>query len=91
MNVSAEKAAAECLSEDALVHLKSYKYSSVDNSPVSYYILRHYWNWFVELLPLWLAPNMVTLIGFFFVLANVVLLQIYIPDLESQVRSFFFV
>ena len=24
------------------MHLKSYKYSSVDKSPVSYYILRHY-------------------------------------------------
>lgn len=37
-----EEAAAECVSEDALVHLKSYKYSSVDKSPVSYYILRPY-------------------------------------------------
>ena len=38
----AEKAAAECLSEDALVHLKSYKYSSVDKSLTSYYILQPY-------------------------------------------------
>lgn len=36
------KAKVECVSEDALVHLKSYKYSSVDKSPISYYILRHY-------------------------------------------------
>ena len=36
------KAAAECVSEDALVHLKSYKYSSVDKSLISHYILRHY-------------------------------------------------
>lgn len=34
-----ERAAAECISDDALVHLKSYKYSSVDKSPVSKYIL----------------------------------------------------
>lgn len=34
-----EKAAAECISDDALIHLKSYKYSSVDKSPVSKYIL----------------------------------------------------
>lgn len=33
------KAAAECISDDALIHLKSYKYSSVDKSPVSKYIL----------------------------------------------------
>lgn len=29
----------ECISDDALIHLKSYKYSSVDKSPVSKYIL----------------------------------------------------
>lgn len=39
---SVESAAAECLSEDALVHLKSYKYSSVDKSWISNNILRHY-------------------------------------------------
>ena len=69
------------LSEDALRHLKAYKYSSVDKSYLSRYILRHYWNGFVELLPLWLAPNMVTLLGFFFILANVALLAIFVPDL----------
>ena len=34
--------AIEPLSEDALKHFKTYKYSSVDKSPISYYILRHY-------------------------------------------------
>ena len=38
----AETAAQDCLSEDALVHLKSYKYSSVDKSLTSYYILQPY-------------------------------------------------
>ena len=37
-----EEAAHECVSEDALVHLKSYKYSSVDKSLISNYILKHY-------------------------------------------------
>lgn len=69
------------LSDDALVNLKSYKYRSVDKSFTSRYILKHYWNAFVELLPLWLAPNMVTLLGFFFILGNVGLLQIFMPDL----------
>ena len=38
----AGKAVAECISDDALIHLKSYQYSAVDKSPVSYYILRPY-------------------------------------------------
>ncbi|EAQ93663.1 hypothetical protein CHGG_01898 [Chaetomium globosum CBS 148.51] len=60
---NSKRAVAECVSDDALIHLKSYKYSAVDKSPISHYILRPYWNAFVELLPLWLAPNMVTLLG----------------------------
>ncbi len=39
------------------------------------------WNAAVTLLPLWLAPNMVTLLGFFCILFNVLLLQIFVPDL----------
>ena len=102
-----ETAAHECVSEDALVHLKSYKYQSVDKSFLSHYVLRHYvslaykrsgksanmscqWNFSVTLLPKWLAPNMVTLIGFGFVLANVGLLEIYVPDLVGPVSSSMF-
>ncbi|RMD39467.1 hypothetical protein DV735_g5671, partial [Chaetothyriales sp. CBS 134920] len=69
------------LSPEALQHLKSYKYSSVDKSPLSYYVLRHYWNGAVQLLPLWLAPNMVTLLGFLCIIVNIGILLIYIPDL----------
>ena len=36
-------------------------------------------------MPLWLAPNMVTLIGFGFIIANVGLLAVYMPDLVGPV------
>lgn len=35
-------AAQDSLSDDALMPLKSYKYSSVDKSFISRYVLRHY-------------------------------------------------
>ncbi|KFH40296.1 putative CDP-alcohol phosphatidyltransferase class-I family protein-like protein [Hapsidospora chrysogenum ATCC 11550] len=76
-----ETAVAECISDEALVHLRSYKYSAVDKSPVSKYILGPWWNAFVKILPLWLAPNMVTLLGFFFILGNIGLLVLIMPDL----------
>jgi len=38
----AETARHECVSEDALQHLRTYKYSSVDKSFISRYILKHY-------------------------------------------------
>ncbi|KAL5336740.1 CDP-alcohol phosphatidyltransferase-domain-containing protein [Aspergillus crustosus] len=71
----------DSLSDDVLLPLKSYKYSSVDKSYISNHILRHYWNAFVELLPLWLAPNMVTLLGFLFIVGNIMLIELYMPDL----------
>ncbi|KAI1170912.1 CDP-alcohol phosphatidyltransferase [Nemania sp. FL0916] len=90
MAPSRKTAVAECVSEEALIHLRSYKYSAVDRSPVSNYILRPYWNAFVELLPLWLAPNMVTLLGFCFILANVGLLVLVMPDLVGPGPSWLY-
>ncbi|TLS23011.1 uncharacterized protein PpBr36_05630 [Pyricularia pennisetigena] len=90
MPTDSKTAAAECISDDALIHLKSYKYSSVDKSPISKYILQPYWNAAVKLLPMWLAPNMVTLIGFMFILGNVGLLLVYMPDLEGPGPSWLY-
>nr|OQO30584.1 hypothetical protein B0A51_01211 [Rachicladosporium sp. CCFEE 5018] len=70
----------DCISEDALQHFKTYKYSSVDLSPLSYYVLRHYWNYCVSLLPLWLHPNTVTLLGFLCILFNIFLLILTDPE-----------
>ncbi|KAL6859922.1 hypothetical protein ACO1O0_003946 [Amphichorda felina] len=81
MAANHKKAVAECISDEALIHLRSYKYSSVDKSPVSKYVLGPWWNAFVKFLPLWLAPNMVTLLGFFFILGNIGLLVAVMPDL----------
>ncbi|OQN99320.1 hypothetical protein B0A48_14296 [Cryoendolithus antarcticus] len=74
------RAQIDCISEDALQHFKTYKYSSVDLSPLSYYVLRHYWNYCVSLLPLWLHPNSVTLLGFLCILFNIFLLILTDPD-----------
>ncbi|CRG92146.1 putative CDP-alcohol phosphatidyltransferase class-I family protein C22A12,10 [Talaromyces islandicus] len=73
--------AQNSLSDENLLPLKSYKYSSVDKSYISRYILKHYWNAAVEFLPLWMAPNMVTLLGFLFIIMNVAFVTIYVPDL----------
>lgn len=34
---------------------------------------------------MWIAPNLVTLLGFFFILGNVALLEVYVPDLVGPV------
>jgi hypothetical protein len=43
------------------------------------------WNGVVELLPRWMAPNLVTLVGFFFIIGNVALLELYVPDFVGPV------
>lgn len=69
------------LSQDALNNLRLYKYAGVDDSLVSKYILKHYWNWMLNFFPLWMAPNLITLLGFLFIVNNFILVLVFVPDL----------
>lgn len=48
------------------------------------------WNYVVELLPLWLAPNAVTLIGFGFIVCNILCLEIFLPDLVGPAPAWLY-
>ncbi|KAJ3036806.1 hypothetical protein HDV00_002359 [Rhizophlyctis rosea] len=81
------------VSDEALQGLKFYKYSSIDKrtltkpitqSPLSNYVLRHYWEFATTLFPRWMAPNLITLLGFVWVLANIAIMLIYTPDMVTQ-------
>ncbi|ODV90723.1 hypothetical protein CANCADRAFT_20415, partial [Tortispora caseinolytica NRRL Y-17796] len=71
----------------SLSGLKEYKYSSIDKSPVSNYVLKPFWRQFVKLFPLSMAPNLVTLTGLFFVLINLVTVIYYNPSLDQECPS----
>ncbi|CAG9792772.1 unnamed protein product [Diatraea saccharalis] len=61
-------------------HLKgfhTYKYSAIDTSPLSNYVMHPLWNASVKLLPKWIAPNLLTFAGFLLMVASVVLLGLY--------------
>ncbi|ODV92745.1 hypothetical protein CANCADRAFT_92633 [Tortispora caseinolytica NRRL Y-17796] len=68
--------------------LDEYKYNSVDKSWTSKYILSHYWNAVVRLLPLSMAPNLVTLVGFTAVLFNIVLIMLADQELTKPPDPF---
>ncbi|KAG0147167.1 hypothetical protein CROQUDRAFT_656449 [Cronartium quercuum f. sp. fusiforme G11] len=72
------------LDDAHLARLKYYRYRSVDLSPITKYILRHWWECVAEWMPPWLAPNMITLIGLMFILINIATVLVYIPDLEAE-------
>ncbi|KAI8868299.1 Choline/ethanolaminephosphotransferase [Ramicandelaber brevisporus] len=69
------------VSDKQLDNLRHYKYSAVDLSPVSKYILQPYWNFAVTLFPMWMAPNLITLLGFGGVVINLAAALYLIPDL----------
>ena len=47
-----------------LEHLRRWSYSGADYSVLGRLLMQPYWNAVVQLLPLWVAPNVVTLSGF---------------------------
>ncbi|CAN6655124.1 cholinephosphotransferase 1 [Trichomonascus vanleenenianus] len=79
------------LKPNALIHLKSYRYRSVDKSYLSKYILNPYWTWAAQFMPSWLAPNVITLIGFACICVNILCILIYIPDLTSQAPAWVYI
>ncbi|XP_026436273.1 choline/ethanolaminephosphotransferase 1-like isoform X1 [Papaver somniferum] len=62
--------------------LKRHKYSGVDNSLVAKYILQPFWTHCVTLFPLWMPPNVITLIGFTFLFTSALLGYVYAPFLD---------
>lgn len=71
--------------QSQLPGLKKYKYSGVDHSLLSRYVLKPYWwSQVVEFVPLSVAPNAVTLTGFAFVIINILTLLYYAPGLDAE-------
>ncbi|KAF2436551.1 Choline/ethanolaminephosphotransferase [Tothia fuscella] len=71
--------------QDKLPKLKEYKYSSVDHSLVSRYILKpFYTNFVIKCFPMWMAPNAITLSGFAFVVINFLTMLWYTPTLDQD-------
>lgn len=76
------------LRQEKLPNLKQYKYSSVDRSLVSKYILKpFYTNVVIKCFPKSMAPNLITLTGFMFVIANFLTLLWYNPTLDQNCPS----
>ncbi|KAJ3372191.1 hypothetical protein HDU91_004126 [Kappamyces sp. JEL0680] len=81
----------DAVDQKGLQGLAKYKYSAVDKSPISKYILQPYWSWAATLFPIWMAPNLITLLGFLFVLANFLLLLHYTPDLSTPAPGWVYI
>ncbi|KMZ59998.1 Diacylglycerol Cholinephosphotransferase [Zostera marina] len=71
------------IGQHGIAALHKYKYSGVDNSLVAKYILQPFWSRCVNLFPLWMPPNMITLTGFVFLMTSALIGYIYSPHLDT--------
>ncbi|KAG0681704.1 hypothetical protein C6P40_002725 [Pichia californica] len=69
--------------KDAIVHLNEYKYQSEDRSLTTKYILKPFWLKFVNIFPLSMAPNMVTLLGLMFIVISDLLVFYFDPYYDT--------
>ncbi|KAL7026817.1 hypothetical protein ACKWTF_005181 [Chironomus riparius] len=74
----------EYLTKELLSGFDKYQYSARDTSPLSIYIMHPFWNWIVEYFPRWIAPNLMTFVGFLLTAANFVILSYYDWDFFAQ-------
>ncbi|ETW05923.1 hypothetical protein H310_03563 [Aphanomyces invadans] len=70
------------LSKQALEGIAAYKYKAGSYTFLDLQ-LNHFWNAMVEFLPLWMAPNLVTLTGTIIVVFTTALLLVISPKLEG--------
>eukprot|EP00658_Telonema_sp_P-2_P020347 TRINITY_DN1804_c0_g2_i1.p1 TRINITY_DN1804_c0_g2~~TRINITY_DN1804_c0_g2_i1.p1 ORF type:complete len:340 (-),score=76.69 TRINITY_DN1804_c0_g2_i1:547-1566(-) len=63
--------------------LPKYQYRSTNSSLLYHYVIQHYLAWLLPLLPRWMAPNLVTLIGLWFTAVAHASLIWYCPLLQG--------
>ena len=79
----------EVLTSTQLKRLTEHKYSA-EGTSVCEPVMQKFWRWLVEQVPLWWAPNAITLTGLVINVFSTFLLILYSPDAKAEVRGFGF-
>ncbi|KAJ2941236.1 hypothetical protein O0L34_g3431 [Tuta absoluta] len=72
------------ISRKDLKGFDSYKYSAIDTSPLSQYVMHPTWNAIVKIIPNFIAPNLLTFSGFLCMLSCVALLSYFDYDMTAS-------
>lgn len=64
--------------------LLKYKYKGTDYSLISKYLLGPWAEFWVSLTPVWIAPNLITIAGWFFCVSSFLLVLLLNPNLDSS-------
>jgi len=65
------------LNDGEVLRLGNHKYASVSSSILDEFCMNRFWNYLVQFYPLWLAPNLITLIGLIVNFITVLVLSHY--------------
>lgn len=76
----------EPLSAAQLKRLQEHKYSASGRSLLEP-PLQIYWNWLVQQIPLWVAPNTLTIVGLVINVLTTAVLVFYCPTATEEVSS----
>ncbi|XP_018375273.1 PREDICTED: cholinephosphotransferase 1 isoform X2 [Trachymyrmex cornetzi] len=71
------------LSSGQLKRLSEHKYSCTSNSILDG-LLQPWWDWLVSKVPLWLAPNLITVLGLIVNIVTTLILVYYSPDARTE-------
>ena len=74
------------LNEDQIRNLQKHKYASDNNSIVDPYF-QPWWNYVVTLVPMWVAPNLITIVGLAINMFAAVLLINRCPTATEEVSG----
>jgi len=77
---------AEILNLQQLKALSNHKYSS-EGTSITEPALQVFWRWLVEQIPLWVAPNLITIVGLIINVGTSLLLMYFSPDAKTQAPS----
>lgn len=70
------------LNETQLKKLENHKYSCENSSLVDPY-LQPFWNWLIKQVPIWVAPNLITILGLFVNILTTLILVVFSPDMKE--------
>ncbi|KAI3419175.1 hypothetical protein GPALN_006928 [Globodera pallida] len=75
------------LNNAQIARLGAHVYSSVDSSLLDHLCMSRFWSWIVQLYPIWLAPNLITLIGLIINLITVLVLSNFCYSAKENAPS----
>ena len=75
------------LGQEVLEGFDQYKYNCKDTSPLSKYVMHPFWNWTVLFCPTWVAPNLLTLVGFICCIFHYLVPACYDYDFTASIKD----